>query len=126
MLTAKQLLEKGWDRDDKGLWVHPKCWMRDVATGKIVIITHTLTQRHRFFETSFIVNPPSACDHSKIPLLVTTASKASREKRFKLGMQPKTVKNALAAYGIDWMNFAGLKEAIPPAYAEYIGRRVHG
>lgn len=84
------------------------------------------TQRHRFFETSFIVKPPRTCDHSKIPLLVTTASKASIEKRLKMGVKPKTVKNAPEAYGIDWMDFKGLKEAIPPAYAEYIGKVVHG
>lgn len=84
------------------------------------------TQRHRFFETSFHLAAPLKCDHSQIPLLVTTASKASREKRFKLGMQPKTIKNAPLAYGIDWMDFAGLKEAIPPAYAEYIGKIAHG
>jgi DNA (cytosine-5)-methyltransferase 1 len=79
------------------------------------------TQRHRLFETSFSTAPPRTCDHSQIPLLVTTASKASREKRFKLGMPPKTVKNAPLAYGIDWMDFNGLKEAIPPAYAKFIG-----
>lgn len=80
------------------------------------------TQRHRYFETSFPVSAPKNCDHSQVPLLVTTASKASREMRFKLGMRPKTVANAPLAYGIDWMDFAGLKEAIPPAYAEYIAR----
>ena len=79
------------------------------------------TQRHRFFETSFPLVAPCNCDHSEIPLLVTTASKASREKRFALGMQPKTVKNAPLAYGIDWMDFKGLREAIPPAYTKYIG-----
>jgi hypothetical protein len=52
--------------------------------------------------------------------LVTTASKASRELRFKLGMKPKTVKNAPEAYGIDWLGFKELKEAIPPAYTKYI------
>ena len=81
------------------------------------------TQRHRFFETSFPLEAPAKCDHSEVPLLVTTASKASREKRFKLGMKPKTVQNAPLAYGIDWMGFAELKEAIPPAYTEYIGQR---
>jgi DNA (cytosine-5)-methyltransferase 1 len=79
------------------------------------------TQRHRLFETSFGVVPPKQCNHSEIPLLVTTASKASRERRFKLGMVPKTVKNAPLAYGIDWMDFSGLKEAIPPVYAKFIG-----
>lgn len=82
------------------------------------------TQRHRYFETSFAIVAPCACDHSQIPLLVTTASKASRAKRFALGMQPKTVKNAPLAYGIDWMTCEGLKECIPPAYTEYLGRAV--
>ena len=80
-------------------------------------------QRHRFFETSFALNVEMKCDHSQIPLLVTTASKASRELRQKLGMKPKTVKNAPLAYGIDWMNFNGLKECIPPAYTQWIGER---
>lgn len=84
------------------------------------------TQRHRYFETSFQVEPPRKCDHSEIPLLVTTASKASRELRFKLGMKPKTVANAKAAYGIDWMSFNGLRECIPPAYTEYIGNVFKG
>lgn len=79
------------------------------------------TQRHRFFETTFPVLLPCKCDHSEIPLLVTTASKASRELRFKIGIKPKTVKNAPLAYGIDWMNFAELKETIPPAYTQYLG-----
>ena len=82
------------------------------------------TQRHRFFETSFPLCAPCDCDHSELPLLVTTASKASREKRFKLGIQPKTVKNAPLAYGIDWMDFKGLKECIPPAYTKFIGEQV--
>ena len=54
-------------------------------------------------------------------LAVTTASKASRKLRLSLGMKPKTVKNAPLAYGIDWMGFKELKEAIPPAYTKYIG-----
>jgi DNA (cytosine-5)-methyltransferase 1 len=82
------------------------------------------TQRHRFFEVNFPLEAPAKCDHSEIPLLVTTASKASRELRFKLGMKPKSVKNAPEAYGIDWMGFAELKEAIPPAYTRFIGERL--
>jgi len=81
--------------------------------------------RHRYFETSadFDLDVPMECDHSEIPLLVTTASKASRELRQKLGIKPKTVKNAPLAYGIDWMDFKGLKESIPPAYTQYIGEQ---
>jgi len=80
------------------------------------------SRRHRYFETNFDVAPPCRCDHSEIPLLVTTASRASINLRKRMGMQPKTVKKAPLAYGIDWMDFNGLKEAIPPAYSEFIGR----
>jgi DNA (cytosine-5)-methyltransferase 1 len=79
------------------------------------------TRRHRYFETSFQVTVPRPCDHSTLPLLVTTASKSSRAKRHALGMKPKSVKNAPLAYGIGWMSCDGLKEAIPPAYTQYIG-----
>ena len=82
------------------------------------------TQRHRFFEVNFPLEAPAKCDHSEIPLLVTTASKASRELRFKLGMKPKSVENAPLAYGIDWLTFSELKEAIPPAYTQFIGMRM--
>ena len=79
------------------------------------------TRRHRYFETNFPVSAPSSCNHSEMPLLVTTASKASRAKRHALGILPKSVKNAPAAYGIDWMSCEGLKECIPPAYTRYLG-----
>lgn len=79
------------------------------------------TRRHRYFETSFQLSAPVKCNHSDLPLLVTTASKSSRAKRIALGMTPKSVKNAPLAYGIDWMGSRELKEAIPPAYTKYIG-----
>lgn len=78
------------------------------------------TRRHRWFETNFPVAAPCACDHSEMPLLVTTASKASRAKRHALGIAPKSVKNAPQAYGIGWMSCDGLKECIPPAYTRHI------
>lgn len=81
------------------------------------------TQRHRYFETSFPIHellPP--CDHSEMPLLVTTASAGSRKRRHGSGLPPKSVNNAPAAYGIDWMVHSELAEAIPPAFSEFIGR----
>lgn len=83
------------------------------------------TQRHRFFECSFEIYAPQKCDHSQIPLLVTTASRASINLRKKHGMIPKSVKNSILAYGIDWMDFNGLRESIPPAYTKYIGDFYH-
>jgi len=83
-----------------------------------------LCYRHRFFESSISIQAPAGCNHNFIPLLVTTASVASRKLRQKIGIPPKTVLNAPQAYGIDWMKFSGLKEAIPPAYTEYIGKQL--
>ncbi len=78
-------------------------------------------QRHRFFESSFTIEITMRCNHGTPPLLVTTASAASRAIRSPGNY--KSVRNAPLAYGIDWMDFRGLKEAIPPAYAEFIGKR---
>lgn len=75
------------------------------------------TRRHRLFETSFPCSSPRPCNHSLRPLLVTTAGANSRA----IG-NLKSTKNAPLAYGIDWMTGDGLKEAIPPAYSEYIAR----
>lgn len=79
--------------------------------------------RHRWFELSepiMVLTPP--CKHDFRPLLVTTAGNNSRAIR-KPG-EFKSVKNAPLAYGIDWMNADGLKEAIPPAYSEFLGKQM--
>jgi DNA (cytosine-5)-methyltransferase 1 len=36
----------------------------------------------------------------------------------------KSVAQAAAAMGIDWMNWRELCEAIPPAYTEFIGEQL--
>src|SRR5580704_9638962 len=77
------------------------------------------TQRHRLFESSFALWAPKRCDHQMPPLMVTTAGANSR----RIGNY-KSVKNAPVAYGIDWMIYRELKEAIPPAYSEYIAKQL--
>lgn len=39
---------------------------------------------------------------------------------------PRTLEQGQAVMGIDWMNWDDLREAIPPAYTEYIGRQIIG
>jgi len=82
------------------------------------------TWRHRYFESNIDITANLQCDHSIMPLLVTTASKASREKRFAMGLKPKSVFNAKDAYGIDWMTGKELAETIPPAYTFHIGTQL--
>lgn len=78
--------------------------------------------RHRWFESPAlqVLTPP--CSHTFRPLLVTTAGANSR--RIRNRGQYKSVSNAPLAYGIDWMSADGLREAIPPAYTQWIGERI--
>ena len=78
--------------------------------------------RHRLFEVSYPVSRP--------------AHHAHVVKQTKMGRPPKDgefmhvvgnfsgVAAARAAMGIDWMNRDELREAIPPAYTEFLGRQL--
>jgi DNA (cytosine-5)-methyltransferase 1 len=80
------------------------------------------TYRHRLFETNFPLAVPGHPEHE----LKTT----------KMGRRPKPgemmhvvgnfsgVEQARKAMGIDWMTRDGLRESIPPAYTEYIGKQL--
>lgn len=78
--------------------------------------------RHRLFETSY--TPPlelmSPCVHrgDEIPVYGNGTSRWHL-KRFGRGV---TLAEKRAAMGIDWMSRDELSQAIPPAYAEFIGR----
>lgn len=85
--------------------------------------------RHRLFETSFfMLAPPHVAHHDKTP----GAGRGMSPRGFisvtgnggsvNLGMP--YLKYARMAMGIDWMNRAGLSQAIPPAYTEFIGRHL--
>lgn len=80
------------------------------------------TYRHRLFESNFPIAVPAEPEH-RVP---TT----------KMGRPPKDgefmhvvgnfsgVAAAREAMGIDWMTRDELREAIPPAYTEHIGREL--
>lgn len=81
-------------------------------------------QRHRIFETSFTL-PEMACDHSvwtpRYPG-ATNRAKNSR-KTVEVGVYRIPLATQRAAMGIDWMSLPKLSQAIPPAYAEWLGRQ---
>lgn len=111
-----------------------------VATGKHFIIENVpgaplnspifligpmfdlMTIRKRLFECSF-----------DVPLILSPVPSA---KQTKMGRKPKAgeyiqvvghfsdVEYAKKAMGIDWMTRDELKEAIPPAYTEWLGKQI--
>lgn len=80
------------------------------------------TYRHRLFETNWDLTAPAHPEHIA--------------KTTKMGRRPRPgefmhvvgnfsgVDVAREAMGIDWMTRDGLREAIPPAYTEWIGRQL--
>lgn len=79
--------------------------------------------RHRHFECSFPVAQP---DHPKHVMRVNRRGENRREHWANGGFI--TITGDVGTYcgpeamGIDWMSGNEMSEAIPPAYAEYIGR----
>lgn len=84
-------------------------------------------QRHRLFESNFAI-PSLECRHGKRPVIgvyggharCRAASAGGRGTKDKWRGGHKAA--ASKALGIDWMTLGELSEAIPPAYAEHIGR----
>lgn len=85
-------------------------------------------RRHRLFECNFLVEPLE-CRHKEQgkPIGVyggmgdTVKGTCSKTGKLVIGgSTAKTIKEAQEAMGIDWLGWSKLKEAIPPAYTEYI------
>lgn len=79
------------------------------------------TYRHRRFETSWLMFQP---DHP--PHTVKTSTK-KRRACWDAGLHVSVTGNVgtyvgREAMGIEWMTGAELSQAVPPAYAEFIGR----
>ena len=84
-------------------------------------------QRHRLFECSFQFERPE-CRHDARPVIGVYGGHARRRAASAGGRGTKDVWRgghkaaASEAMGIDWMTLGEMSEAIPPAYAEYIGK----
>lgn len=78
------------------------------------------TYRHRLFECSFPIAQPN---HPRHKAKVTKMGRPPRAGEFiHVVGNFSGVKRARKAMGIDWMSRDELREAIPPAYSEYIAR----
>ena len=79
-------------------------------------------RRHRLFETSFPTPwPPASCAHTGRAVAVYGHAGGTSKRD---GLRFTGTNGWREAMGIDWMTGSELAEAIPPAYTEWIGRRV--
>ena len=76
-------------------------------------------RRHRLFECSFwvLAHP---CDHDRQGRPIGVYHRLG-DSIPRGGKTADTLDQAQEAMGIDWLPWTALKEAIPPAYTEYIG-----
>lgn len=84
--------------------------------------------RPRWFETSFFILAPKAPPKQPNPIAVYGERMDGRRLwTRKDGTElraPRSIEAPARAMGIDWMDWSELREAIPPAYSEFIGRAV--
>lgn len=84
-------------------------------------------QRHRLFECNFHV-PQPPCQHDERPVIGVYGGHARKRSAKAGGRGTRDVWEgghraaASEAMGIDWMTLTEMSEAIPPAFAEHIGR----
>jgi DNA (cytosine-5)-methyltransferase 1 len=89
-------------------------------------------RRHRWFECSFPVMVPP-CQHDgreirayygKKGWLVWTPGATAVQKQGRKPILRGKVEQAAEDMGIDWMTWDELREAIPPAYTQFIGEQL--
>lgn len=88
-------------------------------------------RRHRLFETSFPIEVTPACNHWGTVAngdFAAVYGKGGKGPRHGAGVREAAPRPGApswaTAMGIDWMTDDELREAIPPAYTEYIGRQL--
>lgn len=83
--------------------------------------------RPRLFESSVFLMVPQSPTRQENPIAVYGKMDGRRLWTRADGSElraPKTIAPAAEAMGIDWMEWDELREAIPPAYTEFIGRQL--
>lgn len=85
--------------------------------------------RHRHFESNILFPAPPPCAHRKQPQSIGVYGKCPDGRRtsyrhHRLGRVCHSLEEGQRIMGIDWMDWHELKEAIPPAYTEWIGKHL--
>ena len=80
--------------------------------------------RHRLFEASYPVAPPRGCDHTCRPLNPYRQTSRVLMPQIVGGEWRTQEEPWRAEMGVPWMSRDEGREAVPPAYTEYIGTRL--
>ena len=84
-------------------------------------------RRHRLFETNVLLMGAPRCAHTGDEVAIYGKLDGRRIWTRTDGSEvraARTLEQAQAAMGIDWMGWDDLREAVPPAYTEWIGRQL--
>lgn len=79
--------------------------------------------RHRYFESSVPIGLSPSCNHAARRVIGVYGGHG-RDRRRSVNTQDFSTADRRSAMGIDWMTGSELSQAIPPAYTEWIGRRI--
>jgi DNA (cytosine-5)-methyltransferase 1 len=82
--------------------------------------------RHRHFESNFLFTNVPPCTHRSATYTVGVYGKQPdghrvSHKQWRMSRTASSIKEARIVMGIDWMDWNEIKEAVPPAYTEFIG-----
>jgi len=80
-------------------------------------------RRHRLFETSFLITAPPCQHEQQTPRFPPATNRTNLRSTVEVGVWRIPLAVQRTAMGINWMTLTELSEAVPPAYAEWIGRR---
>lgn len=99
---------------------------------QVIICGHALgltrLARHRHFESNVMLFQPK-CSHRGAGVIAVYGAypdgrPVMARKEWRITYAATSIDDARDAMGIDWMDWHEIKEAIPPAYTEFLGRQL--
>lgn len=96
----------------------------EVCGGALGCANHEMQiHRHRKFEANFpLVGTP--CETIRPMVATITGTGTPSGFYYKHGNRSLKIAERREVMGIDWMSASELREAVPPAYTEYIGKQL--
>lgn len=82
-------------------------------------------RRHRCFELNRFIQVPD-CNHRRRPQYPQATNRKNQRSTVEVGVWRIPLETQRKAMGIQWMSRERLSQAVPPAYAEWLARRING